>query len=157
MAPATPSSARSAAADGAAATSTAMPAAPASHARRAAEPDSAAAAQASHSSTSWVDGSTSEAAGGRREPAAAAAPPKESCIKHMDAIWFCYSPVYQTTQYYREGAFDSCVGKWGDLWDCMLLRTAAAPAVMVSAPCWTTLLTVWAAPCCCWAPVVRVL
>ncbi|CAI5493426.1 unnamed protein product [Closterium sp. Naga37s-1] len=134
-----------------------------------------------------------------RADASGAAAPRESCIKHIDAIWFCYcerpaatvsalllrhgceehasmprhhctraviaacdicslspmlcpapppfprsasfspwawhgaAPVYQTTQYYREGTFDSCLGKWGHLWDCMLLRTAAAPSVLVSA------------------------
>eukprot|EP00271_Cylindrocystis_brebissonii_P014308 TRINITY_DN35627_c0_g1_i1.p1 TRINITY_DN35627_c0_g1~~TRINITY_DN35627_c0_g1_i1.p1 ORF type:complete len:131 (-),score=28.03 TRINITY_DN35627_c0_g1_i1:428-820(-) len=54
---------------------------------------------------------------------------KESCVKHVDALWFCYSPVYQMTQYYREGEFDSCVQKWTDFSDCMLMRTSAAQRI----------------------------
>eukprot|EP00245_Coleochaete_scutata_P000616 TRINITY_DN10715_c0_g1_i1.p2 TRINITY_DN10715_c0_g1~~TRINITY_DN10715_c0_g1_i1.p2 ORF type:complete len:163 (+),score=28.74 TRINITY_DN10715_c0_g1_i1:122-610(+) len=54
---------------------------------------------------------------------------KVSCIEHFDALWFCYSPVYQTTHYYREGVFDSCFGKWRALSDCLLLRTKFASLV----------------------------
>eukprot|EP00897_Mesotaenium_endlicherianum_P010021 jgi/Mesen1/9047/ME000057S08462 len=39
------------------------------------------------------------------------------------------APVFQITEYYREGQFDSCLGKWRNLGDCMLLRTAAAPRI----------------------------
>lgn len=55
--------------------------------------------------------------------------PKLSCTKHFDAIYFCYSPVYQMTQYYREAKFDDCKGKWGQLWNCMSMKTKPAEEV----------------------------
>ena len=42
------------------------------------------------------------------------------------------APFYQMHQYYREGEFDSCLEKWSQLTDCMLLRTAARPRIQVS-------------------------
>eukprot|EP00246_Nothoceros_aenigmaticus_P011451 TRINITY_DN3115_c0_g1_i2.p1 TRINITY_DN3115_c0_g1~~TRINITY_DN3115_c0_g1_i2.p1 ORF type:complete len:105 (-),score=16.16 TRINITY_DN3115_c0_g1_i2:351-665(-) len=55
--------------------------------------------------------------------------PTLNCTKHFDAIYFCYSPVYQMTQYYRDGVFDDCKGKWGQLWDCMSIKTKPAAQV----------------------------
>ncbi|CAM6098587.1 unnamed protein product [Calypogeia fissa] len=49
-----------------------------------------------------------------------------SCVPYMDALWFCYSPVYQMKQYYRDGTFDSCGGKWGELFRCISLKTKSA-------------------------------
>ncbi|KAB2088455.1 hypothetical protein ES319_A03G000100v1 [Gossypium barbadense] len=46
-----------------------------------------------------------------------------SCTKCLDALWFCYSPVHQLQQYYREGVLDNCYGKWSALWDCLYLKT----------------------------------
>ncbi|KAH7414595.1 hypothetical protein KP509_14G001000 [Ceratopteris richardii] len=48
---------------------------------------------------------------------------KLSCVKFIDALWFCYSPFYQVKEYYREGTFDNCRSKWGDLFDCFHLKT----------------------------------
>eukprot|EP00270_Netrium_digitus_P022029 TRINITY_DN970_c0_g1_i2.p1 TRINITY_DN970_c0_g1~~TRINITY_DN970_c0_g1_i2.p1 ORF type:complete len:105 (-),score=18.47 TRINITY_DN970_c0_g1_i2:86-400(-) len=59
-------------------------------------------------------------------------PKTESCVKYVDALWFCYSPVHQVKEYYREGEFDSCLGKLSDLWTCLLLRTSAAPRIRES-------------------------
>ncbi|KAG8057424.1 hypothetical protein GUJ93_ZPchr0002g26336 [Zizania palustris] len=50
-------------------------------------------------------------------------PPRLDCIKCCDALWFCYSPYHQMQSYYRSGEFDSCFGKWGDLIDCLSLKT----------------------------------
>ncbi|KAB2065558.1 hypothetical protein ES319_A09G097000v1 [Gossypium barbadense] len=46
-----------------------------------------------------------------------------SCTKCFDALLFCYSPVHQLQQYYREGVLDNCYGKWSALWDCLYLKT----------------------------------
>ncbi|XP_040383692.1 uncharacterized protein LOC102700555 [Oryza brachyantha] len=54
---------------------------------------------------------------------------KPDCIKCFDALWFCYSPFYQMQYYYRYGEFDNCFGKWGDLVDCLVLRTKRAAEV----------------------------
>eukprot|EP00249_Psilotum_nudum_P007575 c20665_g1_i1 orf=236-619(-) len=48
---------------------------------------------------------------------------KLSCVSCIDAIWFCYTPVHQMKEYYREGTFDSCRKKWSELFDCFYLRT----------------------------------
>jgi len=50
-------------------------------------------------------------------------PASISCIPKMDALWFCYSPVYQMTEYYREGTFDNCRHKWTELFGCISLKT----------------------------------
>ena len=50
-------------------------------------------------------------------------PPRPDCIKCFDALWFCYSPFHQMQSYYRYGEFDNCFGKWGDLVDCLTLKT----------------------------------
>lgn len=50
-------------------------------------------------------------------------PPRLDCIKCFDALWFCYSPFHQMQSYYRYGEFDNCFGKWGDLVDCLTLKT----------------------------------
>jgi hypothetical protein len=50
-------------------------------------------------------------------------PPRLDCIKCFDALWFCYSPFHQMQYYYRYGDFDNCFGKWGDLVDCLSLKT----------------------------------
>ncbi|XP_077230578.1 uncharacterized protein LOC143863706 isoform X2 [Tasmannia lanceolata] len=46
-----------------------------------------------------------------------------SCTKCFDSLWFCYSPVHQMQQYYRQGLFDNCQEKWGALFDCFHLKT----------------------------------
>ncbi|KAJ7522514.1 hypothetical protein O6H91_18G015300 [Diphasiastrum complanatum] len=56
-----------------------------------------------------------------------------TCTRYFDALWFCYSPVYQMTEYYRDGTFDNCRGKWKDLFDCLSLKTkplSKAQAIM---------------------------
>ncbi|CAL5064119.1 unnamed protein product [Urochloa decumbens] len=50
-------------------------------------------------------------------------PRRPDCIKCFDALWFCYSPFHQMQNYYRYGEFDHCFGKWGDLVDCLTLKT----------------------------------
>merc|ERR1719375_2750815 len=35
--------------------------------------------------------------------------PKPSCASKFDAVYFCYSPVYQMSQYYRYGELDDCI------------------------------------------------
>lgn len=45
-----------------------------------------------------------------------------SCVKFIDALWFCYSPFHQVREYYREGTFDNCRSKWGSLFDCFNLK-----------------------------------
>ncbi|PUZ58290.1 hypothetical protein GQ55_5G497400 [Panicum hallii var. hallii] len=56
-------------------------------------------------------------------------PPRLDCIKCFDALWFCYSPFHQMQSYYRYGEFDNCFGKWGDLVDCLTLKTKRAAEV----------------------------
>jgi hypothetical protein len=54
---------------------------------------------------------------------AAAAPRAQlSCTRFADALYFCYSPVYQVQQLYRRGTLDDCSGRWGALYDCMSLK-----------------------------------
>ena len=55
--------------------------------------------------------------------AASPPPPRLDCIKCFDALWFCYTPLHQLQTYYRHGDFDTCFGKWGDLVDCLSLKT----------------------------------
>ncbi|KAI5063779.1 hypothetical protein GOP47_0020449 [Adiantum capillus-veneris] len=33
------------------------------------------------------------------------------------------APFYQVKEYYREGTFDNCRSKWGELFDCFQLKT----------------------------------
>uniref|UniRef100_A0A0D9XFP0 Uncharacterized protein n=1 Tax=Leersia perrieri TaxID=77586 RepID=A0A0D9XFP0_9ORYZ len=54
---------------------------------------------------------------------------RPDCIKCFDALWFCYSPYYQMQFYYRQGEFDTCIGKWADLIDCLALKTKPAKEV----------------------------
>jgi len=56
-------------------------------------------------------------------------PPRLDCIKCFDMLWFCYSPFHQMQNYYRHGEFDNCFGKWGDLVDCLTLKTKRAAEV----------------------------
>eukprot|EP00243_Klebsormidium_subtile_P010683 TRINITY_DN5782_c0_g2_i1.p1 TRINITY_DN5782_c0_g2~~TRINITY_DN5782_c0_g2_i1.p1 ORF type:complete len:130 (+),score=8.56 TRINITY_DN5782_c0_g2_i1:84-473(+) len=46
-----------------------------------------------------------------------------TCTNRFDALWFCYSPVYQMTVYYQDGVIDSCTKKWSELYDCLKLKT----------------------------------
>jgi hypothetical protein len=46
----------------------------------------------------------------------------ESCVPDLDALWFCYSPVYQFRYYYMNGTVDSCVGKVRRLVRCFRSR-----------------------------------
>ncbi|BBN15701.1 hypothetical protein MPTK1_7g00080 [Marchantia polymorpha subsp. ruderalis] len=52
-----------------------------------------------------------------------------SCSPCIDALWFCYSPVFQVKQYYREGELDSCKEKWTELFSCISLKTRPASEV----------------------------
>lgn len=52
-----------------------------------------------------------------------------SCSTCFDALWFCYSPVYQMQQYYRLGVLDNCSSKWGALVDCLTLKTKPSSKV----------------------------
>lgn len=44
----------------------------------------------------------------------------------------CAAPVYQMTEYYREGTFSNCRDKWSDLFDCISLKTKPAAQIQVS-------------------------
>lgn len=57
-------------------------------------------------------------------------PPRESCVKHFDQLWFCYSPVFQMQQLYRYGEMDNCQGHWKQLWQCLQKRTKFANQVV---------------------------
>ena len=50
-------------------------------------------------------------------------PPPESCVKHFDALWFCYSPGHQLKQFDMYGNVDDCTGAWSSLWACLSKRT----------------------------------
>ena len=43
----------------------------------------------------------------------------------------CAAPVYQMTEYYREGTFDNCRSKWTELFDCLSLKTKPADQLQV--------------------------
>nr|PNR29423.1 hypothetical protein PHYPA_028116 [Physcomitrium patens] len=58
-------------------------------------------------------------------------PARVSCTSKLDSLWFCYSPVYQMTEYYREGTFDNCRRKWSELFDCISLKTKRADEIKV--------------------------
>jgi len=45
-----------------------------------------------------------------------------SCVERLDELYFCYSPVYQLSKYYREGELDNCKGRWAALWGCMAAK-----------------------------------
>ncbi len=55
-------------------------------------------------------------------PQPPSAPPATSCSRFLDAVYFCYSPVWQVTELYRQGQLDDCRGKWGELLDCLSLK-----------------------------------
>ena len=55
--------------------------------------------------------------------------PRPDFVKCFDALWFCYSPWHQMQYYYRYGDFDSCFGKWGDLAECLSLKTKSKAEV----------------------------
>lgn len=48
----------------------------------------------------------------------------ENCTKYFDALWFCYSPVFQLKQYYIYGNLDNCQGHWNRWYQCLKQRTA---------------------------------
>ncbi|KAL9252778.1 hypothetical protein AKJ16_DCAP06182 [Drosera capensis] len=52
-----------------------------------------------------------------------------SCIPSFDALWFCYSPVHQMQQYYRQGVLDNCFEKWSAVFDCLSLKTKRSSEV----------------------------
>ncbi|WCJ41700.1 hypothetical protein M5689_022550 [Euphorbia peplus] len=54
---------------------------------------------------------------------------KPSIKKNFDELWFCYSPVHQVQQYYRNGLLDNCRGKWSAFMDSLFLRTKRASEV----------------------------
>lgn len=45
------------------------------------------------------------------------------CTKYFDALWFCYSPVYQMKQYYVYGTVDDCKGHWSKWFNCLKQKT----------------------------------
>ena len=55
-----------------------------------------------------------------------------SCTRFADALYFCYSPVWQVTELYRQGRLDDCKGKWGELYDCLSLRARPNAELQVS-------------------------
>ncbi|KAK9856820.1 hypothetical protein WJX84_007972 [Apatococcus fuscideae] len=66
-------------------------------------------------------------------------PEKQSCVPLFDALWFCYSPVYQMQQYYKFGKADDCSGQWSNLYNCLKSRTkfkAKAPEAPKKHPLW---------------------
>ncbi|KAL6782605.1 hypothetical protein ACKKBG_A07450 [Auxenochlorella protothecoides x Auxenochlorella symbiontica] len=59
----------------------------------------------------------------RTDEATTSAPKRQSCIPYFDALWFCYSPVYQLTEYYVEGKLDDCTQHWTNFINCMKQKT----------------------------------
>eukprot|EP00884_Botryococcus_braunii_P005573 jgi/Botrbrau1/15016/Bobra.0018s0114.1 len=51
---------------------------------------------------------------------------RESCVPYFDALWFCYSPGHQLTEYYRYGNVDDCSGQWRKFYNCLKKRTKYA-------------------------------
>mmetsp|Transcript_25336 Transcript_25336/g.70869 ORF Transcript_25336/g.70869 Transcript_25336/m.70869 type:complete len:114 (-) Transcript_25336:396-737(-) len=47
----------------------------------------------------------------------------ERCVPYFDALWFCYSPAHQLTEYYRYGTVDNCRGHWSDFMNCLGRKT----------------------------------
>ena len=52
-----------------------------------------------------------------------------NCTRYLDLLYFCYSPVWQVSQLYKQGELDSCTGTWGRLADCLKLKAKPDPAV----------------------------
>jgi hypothetical protein len=51
-----------------------------------------------------------------------AAPASVACTSYFDALYLCYSPFWQVGELYRQGQFDSCSAKWGQLTACLSLK-----------------------------------
>lgn len=61
--------------------------------------------------------------GGSNGDASQAAPAKQlSCTPFVDQLYFCYSPVWQLQELYRQGHLDDCKAKWSQLFECASLR-----------------------------------
>jgi len=52
-----------------------------------------------------------------------------NCTRYLDLLYFCYSPVWQVSQLYKQGELDSCTGTWGRLADCLKLKAKPDPEV----------------------------
>ncbi|KAH7285147.1 hypothetical protein KP509_33G015500 [Ceratopteris richardii] len=44
-------------------------------------------------------------------------------LQAINFVSFIGAPFYEVKEYYREGTFDNCRSKWGDLFDCFHLKT----------------------------------
>mmetsp|Transcript_5990 Transcript_5990/g.37159 ORF Transcript_5990/g.37159 Transcript_5990/m.37159 type:complete len:108 (+) Transcript_5990:1784-2107(+) len=53
--------------------------------------------------------------------------PRGDCVARLDELWFCFSPVYQLSQYYKFGELDSCNQKWSELWKCLRSKARGTP------------------------------
>jgi Protein of unknown function (DUF3128) len=61
--------------------------------------------------------------GGSNGDVSQAAPAKQlSCTPFVDQLYFCYSPVWQLQELYRQGHLDDCKAKWSQLFECASLR-----------------------------------
>ena len=49
--------------------------------------------------------------------------PHWSCAKYLDRLYFCVSPVYQATHYYRYGQYNSCRDYISQLYNCLFSKT----------------------------------
>ena len=45
-----------------------------------------------------------------------------SCTKAFDRVYYCYSPVHQSRNYYREGVFDNCRDRMKTFRMCVMSR-----------------------------------
>mmetsp|Transcript_968 Transcript_968/g.1486 ORF Transcript_968/g.1486 Transcript_968/m.1486 type:complete len:107 (+) Transcript_968:1440-1760(+) len=45
--------------------------------------------------------------------------PSFSCVSAFDALYFCYTPGYQLTNYYRTGRLESCQQTLRDFFFCL--------------------------------------